>query len=52
MCIVRIGRVTSKEPMQFSFDSTMEAFNFYVEAKESYREDDLVIDIIEEGETE
>ena len=38
--------------MEFSFESAMDAFTFYAQAKDSYREDDLVIAMVEEGEEE
>ena len=45
MAIVRMSRKNDTTPMEFEFESVMEAFAFYVSAKESYREDDIVIDV-------
>lgn len=50
MTIVRVGRKDGL-CMEFEFDYDMDAFNFYVDAKEHYREDDLEIEMTnEEGE--
>lgn len=49
MTIVKMSRRRDNEPMQFEFDSTMEAFVFYGIAKDTYREDDMVIEMTEEG---
>ena len=48
MTIVRFGKKGSKECMEFSFDEPMDAFTFYTEAIDHYREDDLSIDMTEE----
>ena len=53
MTVVMIGKKGKKGTgMEFSFDSAMDAFTFYAQAKDSYREDDLVIAMVEEGEDE
>ena len=48
MTVIRIGRRDSSEYMEFAFDDAMDAFNFYSEVKDHYREDDLVISMVEE----
>lgn len=48
MTIVMIGR-KGKGCMEFEFASAMDAFTFYAQAKDSYREDDLSIAMVEEG---
>ena len=51
MTVIRIGRKDSKEwPMEFSFQNAMDAFVFYSQASDSYREDDMEITMTEEGE--
>jgi len=52
MTIVKIGRKESDKCMEFEFDYPMDAFVFYSQAKNSYREDDMVIAMEEEGESE
>ena len=52
MTIVRIGRTNVTAYMDFAFDSAMDAFVFYSLTKDAYREDDLVIEMTEEGEDE
>ena len=49
MTIVTIGKAMSKDFMQFEFGSDFEAWAFYASAKDSYREDDLVLTMWEEG---
>ena len=49
MTVVMIGRKKWGRCMEFSFDSAMDAFTFYAMTKDSYREDDLVIAMVEEG---
>ena len=41
--VVRMGRKGGKEYLEFSFPHGMDAFQFYSEAKDHYREDDLLI---------
>lgn len=41
--IVRMGRKGSDDFMEFEFDDGMDAYTFYSEAKDHYREDDLLI---------
>lgn len=50
MTIVRIGRKGSADYLEFAYENAMDAFMFYAQAKDAYREDDLVIDMTEEGE--
>ena len=50
MTVIRMGKRNSAEPLQFSFDNPMDAFTLYAIVKDSYREDDLVIEMTEEGE--
>ena len=50
--IVRIGSKKNPFPLEFKFDDDegMDAYNFYSEAIDHYREDDLIIVMTEEGE--
>lgn len=50
MTVVRISRSTDTQPMEFEFKTEMDAFNFYADAKSTYREEDLVIEM--EGEND
>lgn len=50
MTIVRIGKRNENGYMEFEFPHAMDAFVFYSAAKDAYREDDMVIDMTEEGE--
>jgi len=50
MTVVMIGKKNGKEALEFSFDYDQDAFEFYMSAKEHYREDDLAIVMLEEGE--
>ena len=50
MTVIRMARTSDAKPMEFAFDSAMDAFTLYAMVKESYREDDLVIEMTEEGE--
>lgn len=52
MTLVRMGKAHENAYMEFSFDSAMDAFVFYSLTKDAYREDDLVIEMTEEGENE
>ena len=52
MTVVRIGNKANKYPLEFAFEHEMDAFNFYTEAKDHYREDDFIITMTEEGEEE
>ena len=52
MTIVKIGRKESDKCMEFEFDYPMDAFVFYSQAKNSYRENDMVIAMEEEEEEE
>lgn len=47
MTVVRIGR-KGDGCMEFEFPTVMDAFTFYAQAKDSYREDDLFISMGEE----
>lgn len=49
MTVVMLGRQNKDGCMEFSFDSAMDAFTFYAQAKDSYREDDIYIAMVEEG---
>lgn len=50
MTVVMIGKKGKKGTgMEFEFESAMDAFTFYAMTKDSYREDDLVIAMVEEG---
>ena len=50
MTVVTIGRKDGKDfPLQFAFENSMDAFVMYSQAKDTYREDDLVIEMTEEG---
>lgn len=49
MTLVRIGKKSENSYMEFEFASGMDAFVFYSAAKDSYREDDMVITMTEEG---
>ena len=46
--VVRIARKGNAGLMEFEFESGMDAFVFYSAAKDSYREDDLFINMTEE----
>ena len=48
MTVIFLGNRSAKKAMQFSFDSEMDAFTFYAMAKDHYREDDLVVAMMEE----
>ena len=51
MSVVRIGRKNSNDPpMEFELPDFMTGCMFMGLIKDSYREDDLVIDMPEEGE--
>lgn len=50
--IIRIGSKKNPFPLEFKFDDGMDAFQFYADARDHYREDDLIITMTEEGETE
>lgn len=50
MTVIRMGKQNSDNPMEFAFDNPMDAFTLYAIVKDSYREDDLVIEMTEEGE--
>ena len=51
MSVVRIGRQNSNEPpMEFELPDFMTGCMFMGLIKDSYREDDLLIDMAEEGE--
>lgn len=52
MTIIRIGKQRSTEAMEFAFTNAMDAFVFYSTARDSYREDDMVITMTEEGDDE
>lgn len=52
MTIVRIGRKNETSCMEFEFEHPMDAFVFYSTARDTYREDDFVIDMTEEGDTD
>lgn len=52
MTVVRIGNKKNAFPLEFEFDAEMDAFNFYSEAKDHYREDDFIITMTEEGEND
>lgn len=49
MTVVMLGRQNKDGCMEFSFDSAMDAFTFYAQAKDSYREDDIYIAMVDEG---
>lgn len=49
MTVVTIGKAMSKDFLQFEFDSDLEGCIFYSQAKDSYREDDLILTMWEEG---
>lgn len=50
MVVVKISRKADIQPMEFAFETEMDAFNFYADAKSTYREEDLVIEM--EGEND
>lgn len=50
MTLVKVGKKGKCDYMEFTFESAMDAFVFYSHARDSYREDDLVIEMTEEGE--
>ena len=53
MTVVRMGRKDSKEPpMEFELPDFMTGCMFMGFVKDTYREDDLVIDMPEEGDVE
>lgn len=52
MTVVRIGNKKNAFPLEFEFDEEMDAFNFYSEAKDHYRENDFIITMTEEKEGE
>ena len=53
MSVVRMGRQSSNEPpMEFDFPDWLTATIFMGLCEDSYREDDLLIDIEEEGDVE
>jgi hypothetical protein len=52
MTVVRIGNKKNPFPLEFEFDEEMDAFNFYSEAKDHYRENDFIIAMTEEKEEE
>lgn len=49
MTVIKIGNKHSTSAMEFAFDHEIDAFNFYTEVKDHYREDDLIIVMEEEG---
>ena len=48
MTTILLGRKDSTEPLRFEFESDIMGFAFYVEAKDHYAEDDLVVQMEEE----
>lgn len=50
MTIVMMGKKNGKDGLQFAFDDPRDAFDFYLDAIRSYREDNLKIVMLEEGE--
>lgn len=48
MTLIMMGRKGAKGGMEFAFENAMDAFVFYSQAKDTYREDDLVIAMVEE----
>ena len=49
MTIVTIGRKEETMHLEFEFAAPMDAFVFFSMAKDSYREDDMKITMVEEG---
>ena len=41
--VVRMGRRDCDDYLEFAFDDGMDAYTFYSDAKDHYREDDLII---------
>lgn len=53
MTVVRMGRKESKDfPMEFTLPDWMTGNIFINLCKDSYREDDLYIEMVEEGEVD
>lgn len=48
MTVVRVGKRSSFDYMEFAFDDEFSAYVFYSATKDHYREDDLYISMVEE----
>lgn len=53
MTLVLMGKKNGKDCLMFEFEHAMDAFVFYSQAKDTYREDDLhIVMLEEEGDTD